>query len=46
MKSFTEIRNKERRPTFWGFGGSEGEISLVLDIVFEIPLIYSREGAD
>lgn len=35
MRSFIEIRNKERRPTFWGrLWGIRGEISLVLDILY------------
>lgn len=43
MESFTEIKSKERGPTFWGGFGSEGKISLVLDLVFAISLIYARE---
>lgn len=36
MRSFIEIKNKERKPTFWGgLGGMWGKISSVfLDILY------------
>jgi len=40
MESFTKIKNKERRKKHIGAGvGSEGETSLVSDLVYEISLI-------